>query len=266
MATRGDSVRPRYVTPGYSYAAPLERWLRRRGLEPVPAPPSMSLSLLEEGSAEAGMVPLGDLAAWAPVEPCPGPMVYSEYTTLSVAVVSAGYTRLSSCPAIAVTAETRTSILYLRAVLREKGLRTPLVPAETSRHRELLRIAPCALVIGDEALRAIASGLTVVADIGEAVRDTLGVKPVYAATAVPHSQGCPRRVANPPWPRASPRDVLETSRRTGLPLALSTLYHMELLRLDYNPQALWDALTLLAEEARKTPPWLKPAPATTPEG
>ena len=239
-----------YVTPSYSYAAPLERWLRLRGLETLPAPPREALGLIQEKRADAGMVPLGSLIGVEDVRPCPGPMVYSEYSTLSVVIVSNTATRLRDCPRIAVTSETRTSILYLLAVLDELDTEARVIPASTHRYQELLGVAHCALVIGDEALRAIASGTRVVADMGELVRDILGVKPVYAATA---AKKCHPRIAEHPWPKPSWRDVLRTHKRTGLDLALSWLYHYELLKLGYDPAALSDAFSLLRDTVGKKP-------------
>jgi len=235
-----------YVTPSYSYAAPLERWLRLRGLETLPAPPREALGLVLANRASAGMVPLGSLLGMEDVRPCPGPMVYSEYSTLSVAIVSSTATRLRDCLRISVTSETRTSILYLLAILDELGAEAKVIPASTHRYQELLGMAPCALVIGDEALRAIASGARIVADMGELVRDILGAKPVYAATA---AKKCPQGIAEPPWPRPSWGDVLRTQRRTSLDPALSWLYHYELLKLGYDPSALSDAFSLLRDVA-----------------
>ena len=239
-----------YVTPSYSYAAPLERWLRLRGLETLPAPPREALGLIQANRASAGMVPLGSLIGMEDVRPCPGPMVYSEYSTLSVAIVSNTATRLRDCPRIAVTSETRTSILYLLAVLDELGTEARVVPASTHRYWELLGMAPCALVIGDEALQAIASGARIVADMGELVRDVLGARPVYAATA---AKKCPPGITEPPWPKPSWEDALRTHKRTGLDPALSWLYHYELLKLGYDPAALSDAFSLLRDAVSEKP-------------
>ena len=239
-----------YVTPSYSYAAPLERWLRLRGLETLPAPPREALGLVRANRASAGMVPLGSLIGAGDVRLCPGPMVYSEYSTLSVAIVSSTATELRDCPRIAVTSETRTSILYLLAVLDELGTGARVIPASTHRYQELLGMAPCALVIGDEALRAIASGARIVADMGELVHDVLGAKPVYAATA---AKTCPSAIAEPPWPRPSWEDALRTHKRTGLDPALSWLYHYELLELGYDPAALSDAFSLLRDVVSEKP-------------
>ena len=259
MAEGSDKgMRGSYASPAYSYARPLERWLRGRGLDPVPVPTASAGSLIESGRAVAGIVPLGSIAKGEGLLTCPGPMVYSEYTTMSVAVFSATHRRLRDCPVVAVTPETRTSVLYLEAVIAEKGLRTRLRRARTASHRGLLREAPCALIIGDEALRALAAGAHVVMDVGEAVYETLGAAPVYAATVAKNE--CPRGVAEPPWPSPEPGDVAETIRATGLDSGLAWLYHYELLRLDYNPSALYKALKLLeilAERSR----WAQPAAA-----
>jgi predicted solute-binding protein len=234
-----------YVAPGYSYAAPLRRWLRGRGYRVVVAAPPETIRLLRDGVASAGLAPLGSIAASGGFKPCPGPMVYSLGATLSVAVFSRKPMRLVECRAVSVTAETRTSVRYLSLVLDELKADTVLVASKTTRASKLLGLAPCALVIGDEALRAIASGVYLVADLGELVSRVLGVEPVYAATVVESNTPCPRGLAEPPWPRPRLEDVLATSRATGLDPGMAWLYHSSLLRFDYNPSALYKALALL---------------------
>lgn len=244
---------PVYAAPGYQYAAPLRRWLRSRGYAVYVAPPPETLRLLEEGLADAGLAPLGLVAAGAGLRACPGPMVYSERETMSVLLVSKKPLTLHGCDRIAVTGETRTSILYLTLVLRELGLAPRLLRLGARSAWMLLRAAPCALVIGDEALSALAQGLHVVADMGVLVHDVLGITPVYAATAVAGGRSCPRGIDTPPWPRAQRRDVEATAMATGLPRRLADIYHRSLLRLDYNPAALRAALRVLREAVAPAP-------------
>ncbi|WP_338253030.1 MqnA/MqnD/SBP family protein [Pyrodictium abyssi] len=236
-----------YAAPGYQYAAPLRRWLVSRGFAVHVAPPPETLPLLREGVADAGLAPLGLIAASTELQACPGPMVYSERETMSVLLVSKKPLTLRGCDMIAVTGETRTSILYLTLVLRELGLQPRLLRLSARNAWMLLRAAPCALVIGDEALSALAQGLHVVADMGVLVRDVLGITPVYAATAVARGRSCPRGIDTPPWPRAQRRDVEATAMATGLPRRLADIYHRALLRLDYNPAFLKAALRVLRE-------------------
>jgi predicted solute-binding protein len=111
----------------------------------------------------------------------------------------------------------------------------------------LLGSAPCALIIGDEALRALARGFHVVVDVGALARDVLGIHPVYAATVVIEGRRCPSTLESPPWPRAERCDVEATARITGLPRSLAEKYHYTAIRLDYNPTALKRALQVLGE-------------------
>lgn len=238
---------PVYVAPGYQYAAPLRRWLVSRGFAVHVAPPPETLQLLKDGIANAGLAPLGLIATNTELKTCPGPMVYSERETMSVLIVSRRPATLRECDIIAVTGETRTSMLYLRLVLRELGIQPRLLQLSTRNLWMLLRAAPCALVIGDEALYALAQGLNVVADMGVLVRDILGIAPVYAATAVIEDKKCPESLAEPPWPRAQRRDVEATAIATGLPRRLADMYHRSLLRLDYNSAVLEAALRLLRD-------------------
>lgn len=241
---------PVYAAPQHRYAAPLRRWLLGRGYAVYIAAPPEAAELLRRGAADAGMAPLGLLASGEGLRCCPGPMVYSKAETMSVAVFSRGPRRLGGCDRIAVTGETRTSILYLQLALENMGLRPRLLRLSATSAYRLLRAAPCALVIGDEALAARARGLHVVADLGELVRDVLGISPVYAATAVARGRGCPGVLGSPPWPRPGRGDAEATARVTGLPPREAERYH-RLVRLDYNPGALAGALRLLGEALHK---------------
>lgn len=236
-----------YGAPGYSYAAPLRRWLRERNYRVLVVPPPETARLILDGTLSAGLVPIGSVLENPGIKLCPGPMVYSWGVTLSVAVFSYKPMRLTDCRAVAVTAETRTSVKYLSLVLDRLGADTVLVASNATSASKLLELAPCALVIGDEALRALASGAHLVADLGEYVSKLFGIEPVYAATAVNSVTPCPYDLAEPPWPQPVLEDVLETVKTAGLDTGMSWLYHGHLLRFDYNPTALYKALTLLEE-------------------
>jgi predicted solute-binding protein len=194
------------------------------------------------------MVPLAQLLSASEAEPLHGaPMVYTVGETMSSIVVSRTPTRLEKCGRIAATWETRTSIAYLKLILRELGAEAEIrrVPAYTA--ARLLAAAPCALVLGDQALRARAQGLHVVADIGGLLWSLFQTPAVYAATATKKGRK-PPRLRGPPWPKPGRSDVEETARTTGLPRSEAKRYH-DRIRLDYNHAALLKAAHLLHKAA-----------------
>jgi len=246
---------PVYAAPLHRYAAPLRRWLRWRGYQVAAVAPPEAVEMLREGAADAGMVPLAFYAAAGGRLCRMAPMVWSRGETVSVAVFSRDGRRLEECGSIAVTGESRTSLLYLAAVLGELGVEARLLPSRARGALELLRAAPCALVLGDRALEARARGLPVAGDVGALVYKLFRVHPVYAVSVAAPGERCPR---GPPWPRPLGRDAAETARATGLPLWAAERYH-RLVRLDYNEAALLESLHLLRRGRRLLPLLLEAA-------
>lgn len=237
----------RVAAPLHRYAAPLRRWLRQRGHVVVASRPPEALEMLLLGRVDAAVAPLAAvLQRKGSVRVCGmAPMVYSVGETGSSIVVSTGPRRLWECGSIAATWETVTSIAYLGASLERLGLRLRLhrVPGAYT-WQQLLARAPCALLLGDEALRARAQGLSVVADTGLLLWETHRVPAVYAVTAARRGEPCPEGLRGPPWPRATRGDAAATARVTGLSTVEAARYH-RMVRLDYNPSALLEALSVL---------------------
>ncbi len=75
----------------------------------------------------------------------------SKREVLSVLVVSS---KENPDYRIALTSESVTSVNLLKIILREKGLNYKLIPTNWKSADDLLRLCECALVIGDEAIRA----------------------------------------------------------------------------------------------------------------
>lgn len=238
-----------YAAPLHRYASPLRRWLRQRGYQVAAVTPPEAVELLREAAVSAAMVPLASYREAGGRLCRMAPMVWSRGETMSVVVVSRDGRGLGECGRIAVTGESRTSILYLAAVLAEMGVEATLAPMRARGALALLREAPCALVLGDNALEARARGLSVVADVGALVYKLFRVHPVYAVSVAAPGERCPR---GPPWPRALERDAVETSRATGLPLWMARRYH-QVVRLEYNEQALLESLWLLRRGAGLLP-------------
>jgi chorismate dehydratase len=93
---------------------------------------------------------------------------------------------------IAVTEETTTSVNLLRIILNERGLNCKLVLAKTHKTEELLRMCDCALVIGDEAIRA-RDNFNVVMDLGEEWKDLTGYPMVFGISAsIDNAEHCDR--------------------------------------------------------------------------
>ena len=212
--------------------------------------PPEAYRLLLARRVDAAMVPLALAATSSRVEPLTGaPMVYSAGETMSTVIVSKKPVRLESCTRIALTGETRTSAAYLALLLEEKGLAPSLrqVPAYTA--AKLLSYAPCALLLGDQALRARAQGYHVVADIGAEVARLYHTSPVYAVTAIPRGAARPTGLRGPPWPKPTGRDYYETARATGLTLEEAKRYH-SVIKLGYDKAALLNALGLVRRGLR----------------
>ncbi len=225
-----------YIAPPHSYARPLKRGLEAVGFKVEIQPPPEAYASIIRGRADAALVPLA-LAAGRRI--CRGPMVYTSGETMSVAIFSPKQVGLEGCRAIAVTRESRTSILYLKAALTRLGYRAKILQGGR-RAEDLLGLSDCIMLLGDEALRA-RTRLHVVEDLGALVKSTLGIDPVYAATIAPGA--CPERLSKYK-PLPSSDDPLETSRATGIGIEEARRYH-EIIKLDYNPAALERALHLI---------------------
>ncbi|GBF08376.1 hypothetical protein apy_01010 [Aeropyrum pernix] len=228
--------------PRHSYALPLIDEALSRGLAVVELQPPEAYDALVEGRVRAALIPLA-LARGAKI--CPGPMVWSLSATMSVAIYSFSAGRLDDCAAVAVSGESRTSLVYLREV-REK-LRAPWSIVQAERGcvtlECLLSRADCALLLGDEALRA-RTRLPPIEDLGSLVKRVLGISPVYAVTA--SIEECP-----PGLPRGEPavrrRHIEELCRRTGLGLRDALMYYT-VLNLSYSPEHLENALHIFDRE------------------
>ncbi|MEB3691671.1 MAG: hypothetical protein G5Z42_04470 [Caldisphaeraceae archaeon] len=236
-----------FAIPKYSYSHPLKRWLKERGFKVVDSYPFEAVSMISEGSVDYGIIPIASAITEKDLHICPGPMVYSEGPTLSVGIFSKRRKKLEACKSIAVTSETRTALLYLKALVAKMKAGIKLLQADGKCFSELINLGDCALVIGDEALLATSSMVYNVADIGLLVRKELGIMPVFAATAT-HAKGkCDYSLAVPPWPIPAFEDALQTSRQTGLEFSLSWLYHYGIIRFDYNPSALSNSIVALRD-------------------
>ncbi|MCE4607900.1 MAG: hypothetical protein F7B61_02935 [Caldisphaeraceae archaeon] len=234
-----------FATPKYSYSRPLKRWLKERGFKVVESYPFEAVNMISEGSVDYGIIPIASAIVERGLRICPGPMVYSEGPTLSVSIFSKRRKELGECKSIAVTSETRTALLYLKALAAKMKAGIKLLQTNDKYFSELINLGDCALVIGDEALLATSSAVHNVADIGLLVRKELGIIPVFAATAT-HAKGkCDYSLALPPWPTPAFEDALQTSRQTGLGFSLSWLYHHGIIRFDYNPSVLSNSIVAL---------------------
>ena len=237
----------RVAAPLHRYAAPLRRWLRWRGHVVVASRPPEALEMLLLGLVDAAVAPLAAvLRRTRSLRICSmAPMVYSVGETGSSILVSRGPRRLWECGSIAATWETVTSLAYLEASLERLGLRLRLhrVPGAYT-WQPLLARAPCALLLGDEALRARSQGLSVVADTGLLLWETHRAPAVYAVTVARRGEPCPEGLRGPPWPRATMGDAVATARETGLSPGEALEYHRR-IRLDYNASALLEAVSVL---------------------
>jgi len=234
MAYRGKWT---YLAPPHSYARPLVRGLRSIGFRVVESKPPNTVNIVYAKGSMHGLIPLASLSR---LRLCRGPMVYTLGETMSVIIVSMDRMGIEECRSIAVTGESRTSIMYLRLISREMGLNTRIIQYPPVEPRKLLERGDCALVIGDEALRARVR-YNIVGDLGLLARNILGITPVYAVTA---SRWRCSKTLTRYKPISHPQDPTLTSRRTGIPLHEAEEYH-RLIKLDYNRMVLEDTLEKL---------------------
>ncbi|BAN89661.1 MqnA/MqnD/SBP family protein [Aeropyrum camini] len=224
--------------PSHSYALPLLDEVLSRGLRVIELQPPEAYKALIEGRVRSALIPL---ALAQDVKICPGPMVWSLSATMSVAIYSRTARSLGECRGIAVSGESRTSLTYLLKVRERMEAGWDIVHAERScvTLECLLSHSDCALILGDNALRARAR-LKPVEDLGSLVKRVLGVSPVYAVAASTGNcpEGLPR--GEPPVRR---RHIEEVCRRTGISLRDALLY-FTLVNLHYDPEALEKVLPL----------------------
>ncbi len=246
--TIGPAIRLpiKYAVPPYRYAAPLKRSLVDSGIQVVTSLPPDAHALISNGIITAGLVPIRMLID-GKLRPAPGPMVYSEAETMSVLVVSRDPVQLRECGSIAASPESRSAVAYLGIAMDRTGIKSRVVAGFSPDAGLLLSIHKCALVLGDEALKARTS-FHVVADVGELVNDVLGINPVYAATGARDASIDLGHVK----PIPLDEDATETSRITGISLDEARRYH-ELIRLEYNEAKLSTALKTLTELLNESP-------------
>ncbi|KUO91890.1 MAG: hypothetical protein RXQ96_07785 [Thermocladium sp.] len=233
-----------YVVPPYRYAAPLIRSLRDAGITILTALPPDAYSMIRRGEADAGLVPIRMLID-GELMPVPGPMVYSHDETMSVLVVSHERLNLHECRSVVASPESRSAITYLLIAIRKLGLEVKFMVGSSPRASDLLSIAPCALVLGDEALRA-RRFFNIVIDVGALVKNSLGISPVYAATGALPSKAESISLDHIE-PRFDPYDAIETARVTGLSIEESRRYHESIIKLKYDERLLSTAMNLLSD-------------------
>lgn len=231
-----------YVVPPYRYASPLIRSLRDAGINILTALPPVAYSMIQRGEADAGLVPIRMLID-GELMPVPGPMVHSDDETMSVLVVSNESLDLNECRSIVASPESRSAITYLLIAMRKLGFETKLMVGPSQRAVDLLSIAPCALVLGDEALKA-RRFFNIVIDVGKLVKNSLGISPVYAATGALPSKAESIHLDHIE-PRFDVYDIIETSRITGLSIEESRKYHESIIKLNYDKERLSIAMSLL---------------------
>jgi len=233
-----------FVVPPHSYARPLRRALEELGVKVIVAPPPKAYKLVMDGKAEAGIAPLA-LAAKSPEMIVVGPMVYSIADTYSVIIVSRTPRMLEECRNIVVHGESRTSTLYLALIIKKLNLKINIFSEKAYGVNQLLDLGDCALLLGDDALKARASNrVWVVADLGRLVYEVLGISPVYAVTVSKNS------ITNfDVTPIATFEDVKMTSLATGLSLEEAARYY-RLVKLDYREDLLAQALPVIVRAIR----------------
>ncbi len=106
--------------------------------------------------------------------------VASDGRVMSVAVVSKER-RLDESP-IAASCDSMTSVNMLRIILAENGRSNEVVEVDENRADAMLSRFKHALVIGDEALRAV-TRFNVLLDLGEAWKDLTGLPAVFGIAA-----------------------------------------------------------------------------------
>ncbi len=233
-----------YIAPPYIYALPLRRWLRKKGYVVLVYKPIEAIKAILDSDEWLGIVPLASAITNKNLKICPGPMIYSIGETKSVIVVSTKYTDIDKCKKIAVTAETRTSIYYLKHVLSLNKLNVEYIYSHETSLFQLLSQAPCALILADEALRARKYKLNIVADIGSLVSKVLGISPVYAVTATKNNSICDSKLSTDPPPSPSSSDVELATYITGLDKNDIVDYY-ETIQYNYNPGLLLRAKKVL---------------------
>ncbi len=248
-STTGPAIRLpiKYAVPPYRYAAPLKRSLTDSGIEVLTALPPDAHALISNGIITAGLVPIFMLID-GKLQPAPGPpMVYSEAETMSVLVVSRNPVPLRECGSIAASPPRVDLPWHTCIVMDRAGIKSRIITGFSANAGLLLSVYRCALVLGDEALKARTS-FHVVADVGELVRDVLGINPVYAATGARDASIDLSHIR----PIPIDEDAAETSRITGISLDEAKRYH-ESIKLGYDEAKLSTALRTLAELLNESP-------------
>ncbi len=199
--------------------------------------------------------------------PAPGISISSRDRVGSVVLISKVPLRDLSGGAVALPANSATSVALLRVLCREHWRIRPLfVPhAGPPRLRDMLATCQAALLIGDEALRArLEAGGLVQVDLGQAWRDFCGLPPVFAlwafraewAAARPEAfrWACGRlRAAQAAGMELLPQAIPRLAAERGLPEALVREY-FELLDYGFEEphrQSLRLLLTLTGEAAEE---------------
>jgi len=155
-------------------------WIEKsQKVDIVEAPPKMLAKMIDERAIEYAPIPtfhyLKNKSRLRSYDFC----VASKDKVLSVLVVSNGKSLDNK---IAVTNETMTSVNLLRIILEEKGLNCKLIPVNDNRASALLKRCGCALVIGDEAIKA-RMVYRVVMDLGEEWFDLTGYPMVFGISS-----------------------------------------------------------------------------------
>ncbi len=188
--------------------------------------PSASIKSVLDGSSRNAMVSLVSyLKHMDDLEVIPQPNIAFSGQTLSTLLISSSGTHLKNEMEIAVSADTKTTLMYMELVLKRMKVDYRLKYSESIEAEELLQEAGYALVIGDEALRVFNSTRKICLDIGYEFNRLYHMEPVYAVSVRltgaddPDTSWCDKAVG------FKSRCSLDLSSRIGIPQLIAERYY-----------------------------------------
>ena len=244
------TVEALYVIQPYAHLQPLLRKARRLGLHLVYAAPRDTPALIEMlGDGYCGLTPLPLILRYS-LEVYTGPMVWTGHCSPSLVVITPEGLEPCECRTLIVSEESISTRTYASLLAERCGfsIETRAIDAETA--IKLAEAGVCALLIGDEGIRAwIASqGKRVkLSEFSALASSILGMEGfAFAATAGPGCRRIKEVLEGLSRIRPSMIDALRIARLLRIPIPLAARY-LKCTRLEFNQLILLDSLHLLSK-------------------
>jgi len=150
----------------------------------ISAPPRDLLNMLLQRRLHVALVSsFAYITNKKELEVVPTMSIHTLGPALSSIVISRDKLKLTDQDSVAASGYSETSVKMLQIILKRRGLRTKVQTYPDLYGIQLLEKAPFALLIGDEALKSRLTGVSLVADIGEAWWNELRSAAVFSVCA-----------------------------------------------------------------------------------